>query len=160
MDSADAFAALGEIIGQGLPQAGVFALNQAALPARPLFTYLADEVAESAESESLLMQLEGLSTDAKHPILVNALSDQLASTLGIAAHRIDVEIALTYIGMDSLMAIELRNWLRTTVQVEVTIPQLLEDISIRQLARVAAEQLADMSVESTAVVDEFVSLTI
>ncbi len=156
MDSADAFAALGGLLGSGLPQMGVFALKP---EAQPLFAYLAAET-EAVETETLLVQLVGESADVKQTILLDALRDQLAGTLGIAAHRLDVDLPLTYIGMDSLMAIELRNWLRTAVQVEVTIPQLLEDMSVRQLAAFSAEQVSEKLSEPTVAVEELVSLTI
>ena len=92
---------------------------QAALPgnaARPLYTRLAAEEASSqdapAESrrggtrEALLAEENGL---ARRALLEKALRERVAQVLRLGIDRVDVERPLRALGMDSLMALELRN---------------------------------------------------
>ena len=46
---------------------------------------------------------------ARHRLLRSYLSEQVARVLGLSASRLDVEQPLSNLGLDSLMAVELKN---------------------------------------------------
>jgi aryl carrier-like protein len=63
-----------------------------------------------------------------------ALRDQIAKVAGTAASKLDVHTALTDLGFDSLMAVELRNWAESTLGVHVRTMEIMRGPTIRQLA--------------------------
>ncbi|HEY0605644.1 MAG TPA: HAD-IIIC family phosphatase, partial [Herpetosiphonaceae bacterium] len=81
---------------------------------------------------------------ADRPALLTAyLLDLLASTLGVDAGSLDAEQPLSSLGLDSLVAVELRQQLATDLAVELSSAALLGEITIAQLADQLCAQLAD-----------------
>jgi acyl carrier protein len=61
--------------------------------------------------------------------------------LETAPERVDLDRPLPELGIDSLMAVELRTALRAEVGVEVPIVDMLEQLSVRGLAAAVLEQV-------------------
>jgi acyl transferase domain-containing protein/NADPH:quinone reductase-like Zn-dependent oxidoreductase/acyl carrier protein len=92
-------------------------------------------------AEALRVRLAG-ATAAERPAAVERyLRDVIARVLETTPERIDVERRLPDLGVDSLMAVELRTALRAELGVEVPIVNLLEQLSVRGLAETVAERL-------------------
>lgn len=70
------------------------------------------------------------------------LRGQLAHTLNLPATRIDVEQPLTNLGIDSLMAMEIKSRVESELGVEIPIVHLLEGPTIARLADQLLPQLA------------------
>jgi len=70
------------------------------------------------------------------------LQGQLAHTLGLPASRIDVEQPLTNLGIDSLMALEIKSRVEGELGAEIPIVNLLEGPTITRLADQLLQQLA------------------
>ncbi|HEY0733438.1 MAG TPA: HAD-IIIC family phosphatase [Herpetosiphonaceae bacterium] len=84
------------------------------------------------------------SAAADRPALLRAyLLDLLASTLGVDCGSLDAEQPLSSLGLDSLVAVELRQQLATDLDVELSPATLLGEITIAQLADQLCAQLAD-----------------
>jgi len=66
----------------------------------------------------------------------------IAAVLGIAPDALDVEVPLDTVGLDSLMAIELKSRLEDSLGVRVPMVAFLQGPSVRQLAAEFAGQLA------------------
>jgi acyl transferase domain-containing protein len=74
-------------------------------------------------------------------LLETYLAEQLARVLGTSASKIDRQRALIRLGMDSLMAVELKNRVEVDLQVSVPVAKLLGGSSIVQLTAVLLEQI-------------------
>lgn len=80
------------------------------------------------------------------PALLQAyLTEQLSRILRIPAPKLALQSALTSLGMDSLMALELRNQLSADLQIAVPIPMLLEGAAVKDLATYILTQMTERS---------------
>ena len=76
------------------------------------------------------------------PGLVAAmLGDKVARVLGTSADRLDGDRPLLQAGVDSLMAVELRNWLEGELHVDLPIVELMRSPNMSALAALLAERL-------------------
>jgi acyl carrier protein len=69
------------------------------------------------------------------------LCDKVARVLGTSPDRLDANTTLLQLGIDSLMAVELRNWLEAELQVDLPIVELMRSPSVMGLAELLAERL-------------------
>ncbi|KAI1745439.1 BcPKS1, polyketide synthase [Xylaria scruposa] len=75
--------------------------------------------------------------EASH-ILVEALVQKLAKATSVAPEEIDSSRPLHAYGVDSLLAVELRNWFKKLFQADVAIFDITGQASVEQIARGAA----------------------
>jgi acyl carrier protein len=123
---AEGLAALGHLLGQPNPQAAVMKLNlrhwfqlfpQAA--ELPLLRELVDSLAEGAQpraaSSTVRAALAAAEPGARGALLEQHLIEQIAQVLRADPARISAETPLNSMGLDSLMALELRNRLELSL---------------------------------------------
>lgn len=67
-------------------------------------------------------------------LVSDALVNKLASIFNIVAAEIDTGLGLSTLGVDSLVAIELRNWLSSVVQAKVTVFEILQSTTVKDFA--------------------------
>jgi acyl transferase domain-containing protein/aryl carrier-like protein len=112
----------------------------------PRFAHLCGH-AELGRSRAVNGSLPGrdtiLAADPEgRPGLVGALlRDKVARVLGTSPDRLDGDTPLLRLGIDSLMAVELRNWLEGELQVDLPIVELMRSPSMSGLADILAERL-------------------
>lgn len=87
----------------------------------------------SAGDESNLDEMEA--------IVNGALGEQIAETLGATGKRIDPETSLNACIIDSLSAIDLRDWVRNVSGVEVTVFEILEGATLQSAGLSIAHKL-------------------
>jgi len=68
------------------------------------------------------------------PIIFEFLSARIASQLGISVERIDPASPLSEFGVDSHVAVELRDWINKMMESTVSILEILASDSVLQLA--------------------------
>ena len=90
------------------------------------------------------------SADKRVALLQSFISDQLARVLWLSPSAIDVHRPLNTYGVDSLMAIELRNRVERELGVRLPIAVLLQGPDVVQLAGHLAEQCSSDVVAATA----------
>ena len=78
-------------------------------------------------------------------VIEEFISEQLSRVLRIDVDDLDVHQSLGNLGIDSLMAVELRNHVQASLGIVIPVAQLLQDPSISQLAQGILEQLEDTS---------------
>jgi acyl carrier protein len=83
----------------------------------------------------------GVPPDDWQPILERQLREQAARVLRLSAAALDVEQPLNNVGIDSLMAIELKNRIETDLGVTVPMVKFLEGPSVGDLAKCVADLL-------------------
>ncbi len=82
----------------------------------------------------LRQRLEGLDAPARRTLLEDHLRRRLARVMGARPEAVPVDHPLTRLGLDSLMALELRNRLEADTGVTVAVVYILQCASLRQLA--------------------------
>jgi phthiocerol/phenolphthiocerol synthesis type-I polyketide synthase D len=155
-------AALGLLVSQPVAQVGVLKLDWQLLQefypqlgTLPLLSALVTPgKAKAPQASSILQQLaveaDGSSAHAdgvqQHgPALLEAyLAEKVAAVLRLPLAKIDVEQPLTALGLDSLMAIELKNNIELELGVHIPIVAFLQGPSIRQFAAQLLELLPTM----------------
>ncbi|WP_254396452.1 acyl carrier protein, partial [Streptomyces sp. AC512_CC834] len=70
--------------------------------------------------------------------LLDFLKQEVAVVMGLRAERVNVSRPLNRLGMDSLMAVELRNRIERRYQVKLPMVQLLKDGTVTSVAQALA----------------------
>jgi acyl carrier protein len=146
------------LIPQNISQVGVLKLDWSALQQfypqltkLPLVTHLTSEEApddtgsrrtEQAES-AILQRLASTADEERKPVVELYLCEKVANVLRLPLSKIDVEQPLTALGLDSLMAIELKNRIELDLSVRIPIVTFLQGPSIAQFTFQLLDQLAE-----------------
>lgn len=77
----------------------------------------------------------------RHQLLQSYLSEQVARVLGLSASKLDVQQPLSNLGLDSLMAVELKNRIAVDLGVNIPMVKFLEGPSVSQAATQVLDQL-------------------
>ena len=93
---------------------------------------------EVAETRAILDAAPG----ERQSLLQAFLRTHLAKVLGTSAAKVDVEQPLPSLGLDSLMAMEMRNRIHVALGIDIPPAKFLEGASISGLAAFVAERLA------------------
>ena len=80
--------------------------------------------------------------ESRGPLVLEFLAGQVCAVMGIAAGAFDPHQPLAEVGLDSLMAVELRNRIERALGVSVPMVQLLQGPSVSQLATAVTERIA------------------
>ena len=94
----------------------------------------------SATDDGNAMPLQALlsqasSTEAAADIISVALVQKLARSLMVSVDDIEVSRPISRYGVDSLLAVEIRSWLFTEVQADISVFDLLSNVPISELVR-------------------------
>ena len=138
--AAEALAGLPAMIASGLPVVAFAETiwNEARrfLPilASPLFSEARTSGSASSSDESLNEQIAGLDPDAALALLKTVIAEEAATILRLPASGIDPLRPLSEMGMDSLMAVELRLALESRLRVDLPLVSLVEGTSVASIA--------------------------
>ena len=155
-----ALSLLGRLMQQESRQVGVMRVDWAqqrkmfvAASVPPKFAQLYDEGDAEAtagpESASTRKALLAAAPEQRQEILRGLLRDKVARVLGLAAAKLDADKPLTEAGLDSLMAVELRNWVEGELRFDLPIVELMRGPSVNRLADVLLAQLDESVPTST-----------
>ena len=75
-------------------------------------------------------------------MLHSYLSEQVARVLGLSPSKLDVQQPLSQLGLDSLMAVELKNRIAVDLGVNVPVVKFLQGFSVDQAVTQILDQLA------------------
>jgi NAD(P)-dependent dehydrogenase (short-subunit alcohol dehydrogenase family)/acyl carrier protein len=116
----------------------------------PRFAHLLEQSGGAAtvteRSEQPLPDSRGADRSQLH----TRLRDKVARVLGTSPDRLDVEKPLLNLGIDSLMAVELRNWIEQELRINVPIMELMRSSSLARLTDLLLEQCANGSTNGVA----------
>jgi len=153
--------ALELLIPQPVARVGVLKLDwqllrefYAQITTMPLLKYLVAETHDAAGAttntgvDAVLSQILGAAVDqAKRlDLVVTYLREQVAGVLRVPIAKLDIEQPLTALGLDSLMAIELKNRIERELKVRIPIVTFLQGPGIVQFADQILEQLKQLAV--------------
>jgi NADP-dependent 3-hydroxy acid dehydrogenase YdfG/aryl carrier-like protein len=94
------------------------------------------------QGDSLRNALVSAPPVERQQLLESRLREQVAKVLGFSAAKLDMLESLINLGLDSLTAIELRNWINNEMEVNLPVIKIMEGASIAQLAELMLSQLA------------------
>jgi natural product biosynthesis luciferase-like monooxygenase protein len=147
-------AALELLIPQQVARVGVIKLDwqllrefYAQIATLPLVHYLVAETSDAnvpsaAGEAATLQQLQHADQAERQRLMISYLCEQVAGVLRVSADRLDIEQPLTALGLDSLMAIELKNHIERELNVRIPIVTFLQGPSISQFSEQVLEQVA------------------
>jgi phthiocerol/phenolphthiocerol synthesis type-I polyketide synthase C len=140
MRSAQALAGLPAIADSGLPAVALAetSWNEARrfLPilASPVFAEIRADAGSSPGDDTLVERLAGLDAEAALALLKTAVAEEAANILRLPAAGIDPLRPLSEMGMDSLMAVELRLALESRLRIDLPLMSLAEGTSVASIA--------------------------
>jgi hypothetical protein len=140
MPAAQALSALGTAIASGLPVVSVADTSwheaRRFLPilATPLFADVRSDVETAPGDDSLIDRLATLGSDEALALLKTVVAEEAANILRLPSGSFDVLRPLSEIGMDSLMAVELRLALETRLRIDLPLVSLAEGTSVSSIA--------------------------
>jgi len=86
-------------------------------------------------------KVEKLPAAQQLDFLIDKIRQQSATILGLQVTQLDIHYSLNQVGLDSLMAIELRNRCKQEFDVDVPIEKLIGGSTITQVAELVLEQI-------------------
>lgn len=129
----------------------------------PLLCHLGVQEEEAApgeeDEESLIQKIQHSDSAERQKLLEAYLVETAARVLRIDPQRLDREQSLNTMGLDSMIAIELKNHIERGIGVSLSVVDLLQGTSIVQLAAQLARQLQSVSSEEEQPVESLVSLS-
>jgi myxalamid-type polyketide synthase MxaE and MxaD len=87
--------------------------------------------------------MQAASSEARRQLAEDYLRQQIGRVLRMAPERLDANQSLNNLGIDSLMAVELRNHVQAHLGVMIPLAKLLQDPTIAQLGEVILQQFGD-----------------
>ncbi|MBX3611473.1 MAG: type I polyketide synthase [Hydrogenophaga sp.] len=133
------------------PQMAAMPLVRSRLPVNlgPFFSALVKAAPDRATAKApapapdILPRLAVTPAGERHAVLSEFLSAQIVSVLALgSAHRLDPQSSLIDLGMDSLMAMELRNRMLASLKASVAVADLLQGPSVSTLAATLLAEIA------------------
>ncbi|MHB1327306.1 MAG: SDR family NAD(P)-dependent oxidoreductase [Gemmatimonadales bacterium] len=86
-------------------------------------------------------RLGEVASDQRLPMLIDHLRGQLGQVLALDLAAVDADRSIVELGLDSLMAMELRNRLESQLKLAVPVADLLEGPTLRRLATIVADRM-------------------
>ena len=100
---------------------------------------LAVATAQTQVHDSYTDHLKHATTlDDATTVIIDAIVSKLSQSLGVSQADIDPSRPVHLFGVDSLIAVELRNWFLSKLKADVAILHILGESSVETLAQIAA----------------------
>ncbi|NEP55062.1 MAG: hypothetical protein F6K65_42285, partial [Moorea sp. SIO3C2] len=138
--------------GQGMARIEGFEVRQAN-PEVVLRTITTIESAPTAKDDQILAQIKVALEAEREQLLRTYLQEQVAHLLGMKTSEIDVQQHLNYMGLDSLVAVNLRNRIQTKLSVYIPITKFMEELTIAALSTELNQQLTQLEQKHTSGLD-------
>jgi acyl transferase domain-containing protein/acyl carrier protein len=154
--SQDALAALRQAMRIGRPRVGVFDMDWAAWTAasvesdQPRFSEVAVRAAAGVK-HPLAEELSALDPSARLDYVRDRLCRRLSRVMQTPLEKIDVELGLDNMGVDSLMATELAVAVKADLHVELSTVLLMQGPSVTELGHHILKLILVESVEATGI---------
>ena len=110
----------------------------------PLLSELTRNTPSAAESMRIKDQLAQTSEEEHEKILIDFIRNVFAGVLKMNPSQLDIQQPLSTMGLDSLIAMEMRNRIRSELDVDVPMAKFVGEISVLDLARQIQARLADI----------------
>lgn len=150
--------ALGQLLRQYRAQVGVlpiawpkFLKQSPKSEGQAMLAEIAAQYSEKAKQKSrtqkrsdILDHLKSAAEEKRGELLRGYVGEQVAKTLGMGATQLDRSQPLKDMGLDSLMAIEVKNQIEADLDIDLPIESFTEDMSTSGLADTVCDLMADI----------------
>ncbi|WP_341529475.1 beta-ketoacyl synthase N-terminal-like domain-containing protein [Nostoc sp. UHCC 0302] len=101
----------------------------------------------------LLHKLKTATVSESYLLITDYIQSVTSQVLGLSQSSLDVQLPLSEVGIDSLMAMELRLNIQKTLDVDVPIVKFIEGLSVASLAIYVSEQVAEAQSQTNVSLD-------
>ncbi|MEM8718416.1 MAG: type I polyketide synthase [Cyanobacteria bacterium P01_G01_bin.39] len=115
----------------------------------PFFEELIGQEQPIQDKQVSVKDIKQANSSERESLLVIYVQERVSQALGINAKQLDIQQPLTTMGLDSLMAVQLRNLFKTDLGVNLLMSQFMNEITVASLAKLCGEQLTENSVSPT-----------
>jgi acyl transferase domain-containing protein/aryl carrier-like protein len=148
-----ALALLGGLLQQRAVHVGVANIDWSSMVllgpsagAAPRFSSMKKEATAGKEGtkqdgSSIRKAVLGAPPEKRLEMMVNFLREKVARVLGANVSKVVVDKPLTELGLDSLMGVELRNWIEGELRVNLPIVELMQGPTITRVAELLLAQM-------------------
>ncbi|NES43191.1 MAG: hypothetical protein F6K20_17875 [Moorea sp. SIO2C4] len=116
-------------------------------------TVTSTELPLTPNNDQLLAQIKTAVGSEREKLLMTYLQDEIARVLGMTTSTLDVQKPLNYMGLDSLMVVELRKKIQTKLAVDIPITKFMEELTVTDLSTELNQQLPLLEQKNTTVPD-------
>ncbi|NEP36450.1 beta-ketoacyl reductase [Moorena sp. SIO3B2] len=102
---------------------------------------------KSVKEYQLLEKIKTASMTEKENLLVAHLQSEIAQVLRIKNYQIDIQQPLNTMGVDSLMALELRNRVKSQLEVTLPVTKFIAGLTIADISQELNQQLAQSDIK-------------
>ncbi|MDZ8068510.1 MAG: type I polyketide synthase [Nostoc sp. DedQUE08] len=148
MTTQQGLAAFNYLLQQNLPQVGVLPINWAQwqqvypnLSQSPLFTYVLNGRLNTTTSVLTRDTILAAKPQERLSLIETLMHQEVAKVLRILPSKLDIHLPLNQSGLDSLMALELKNNIEAALGILVPLVKFIEGNSTAQLAIETLEEL-------------------
>lgn len=121
----------------------------------PRFAHLlrhSEAAAELSGHTASAQNLRQCAADQRYTIIANMLRSKISSLLGMSVDQVREDRALLEMGLDSLMAVELRNWIEGQLEINMPISALMRSHNLGELIGAICESMSQGNCEPIATV--------
>jgi phthiocerol/phenolphthiocerol synthesis type-I polyketide synthase C len=113
------------------------------------FAEATDDAYADLSGGGIAARLRAAGAKEREPLLLEYLQNRLAITLEIDPEKIPLDRSLTYLGVDSLMALEMKNRVEAELQISIRIVDMLEGPTLQALTASLLKQIERPAEEAT-----------
>lgn len=121
-------------INNGIPDRRFGALQMANRRGRGSAANLSSSSTNPAAALVRVLSASDTTIQEASAMLLEALLTNLADIFNISSSEMDVGLPLSRYGVDSLVAVELRNWLSGAIKAKVSVFEILQSASLTEFA--------------------------
>ena len=143
---------LGRLLREGTTHAAILKIDWQRWQSLTSSDWVPGRIRQLVEDEFQGLAVSGIESTARQNLLAapvgerlammeSLLRDRLAQVLGTTADNLNMERPVTELGLDSLMGIELRNWIEKELRTNLPSVELLRGPSIARLAELLVQSL-------------------
>ncbi|NEQ76569.1 MAG: SDR family NAD(P)-dependent oxidoreductase [Okeania sp. SIO2C9] len=108
---------------------------------------IVSQTEKSVKEYQLLEKIKTASTTEKESLLVAHLQSEIAQVLRIKDSQIDIQQPLNKMGVDSLMALELRNRVQSKLEVTLPVTKFIAGLTIADISQELNQQLSQSDIK-------------
>jgi thioester reductase-like protein len=98
--------------------------------------------AGGADGAAVRVMILAAAPEQRKELMLNVVRDKVARVLGTSPSRIEVDKPLMDLGLDSLMGVELRNWIEGELKLSLPVVELMQGPTVNRLTDLLLAQLA------------------